>query len=159
MVPFDEHLSSGEAGATERRPKILFLCWSNSCRSQMAEAWARHLWGDRFEVYSAGIVKKDLDPLAVEVMKEVGIDMAAQYSKTIEQLPHKDFDLVITVCDQAQEACPIFPAKTRLINHSFDDPPRLAEKLQKCQDRLALYRRVRDQIREFVEKLPALFQS
>ncbi len=139
--------------------KLLFLCTGNSCRSQMAEGWARHLKGDSIEPCSAGIEARGLDPRAVRVMAEAGVDIAAQRSKRIVDLKDIDFDLVVTVCDQAAENCPALPGKTKVIHAAFDDPPRLAAKAKTEEERLAPYRRVRDEIRAFVETLPGSFDQ
>jgi arsenate reductase len=134
--------------------RILFLCTGNSCRSQMAEAWARHLKSDLLEPYSAGTSSHGLNPLAVRVMNEVGVDISRQTSKTIDALLGIDFDAVVTVCDNARESCPIFPGKVRTIHRNFDDPPRLAINAETEEEALSHYRRVRDEIRAFVEGLP-----
>ncbi len=138
---------------------ILFLCTGNSCRSQMAEGWVRKLKHKTLEACSAGIEKQGLNPLAVKVMAEAGVDISSQESKLIKELPEQRFDYVITVCDQAREACPLFPGNTRTIHHGFDDPPRLAAKAAGEEEGLAHYRRVRDEIKRFVETLPALLQK
>jgi len=137
-----------------RKIRILFLCTGNSCRSQMAEGWARHLKGDVIEPYSAGIEKHGLNPIAVMVMQESGVDISCQYSKLAEELPHLDFDFVITVCDLALESCPFFPGRTRVIHQGFADPPRLAAQARTEEEILACYRQVRDEIREYVAALP-----
>ncbi len=134
--------------------KILFLCTGNSCRSQMAEGWARHLKGDVFEPYSAGIEKHGMNPHAVKVMAEAGIDLSKQCSKTLEDLKGVAFDYVVTVCGHAHEHCPIFPGKTKVAHVGFDDPPKLTKHLPDGEEKLAVYRRVRDEIRRFVETLP-----
>jgi arsenate reductase (thioredoxin) len=134
--------------------KILFLCTGNSCRSQMAEGWARHLKGDCVEPYSAGIEIHGLNSIAVKVMAEVGIDISKNYSKHIDELKGIDFDFVITVCDHANEHCPLFPGKTKVIHVGFDDPPRLAKQAANEQEILKIYRWVRDEIRDFVNRLP-----
>ncbi len=134
--------------------KILFLCTGNSCRSQMAEGWARHLKGDVIEAYSAGIETHGLNPLAVKVMNEAGVDIAGHHSKNLSDLADVQFDYVITVCDNAHESCPIFPGKTKVVHAGFDDPPRLAKDAISEAEALAHYRRVRDEIRAFVESLP-----
>ncbi len=139
---------------SKSRLKVLFLCTGNSCRSQMAEAWARHLKGDLIEPYSAGTQPKGVDPRAVKAMAEVGIEISGYTSKAVSDLPDIEFDYVITLCDDAQQACPFFPAKTALIHHSFDDPPRLAEEARNEEEAMAHYRRVRDEIKEYVETLP-----
>lgn len=139
-----------------RKCNVLFLCTGNSCRSQMAEGWARSLLSDTCVAYSAGTMAKGLDPLAVEVMREAGIDIARQLSQTIDDLPMIAFDIVVTVCDNAREACPVFPGVAVQIHHSFDDPPHLTHGLTD-QHRLPVYRRVRDEIRDFVAALPTYF--
>ena len=139
---------------TSSRPKILFLCTGNSCRSQMAEGWARHLKGDRLEAYSAGIEARGLDPRAVRVMAEAGVDISGQRSRPVADLVGVAFDYVVTVCDHAAETCPVFPARTAVVHAGFDDPPRLARDAATEEEALAHYRRVRDQIREFVATLP-----
>ena len=139
---------------TSRSPKILFLCTGNSCRSQMAEGWARHLKGDRLEAHSAGIEARGLDPRAVRVMAEAGVDISGQRSTAVADLAAVAFDYVVTVCDHAAETCPVFPARTAVVHVGFDDPPRLAQGAATEEEALAHYRRVRDQIREFVETLP-----
>jgi arsenate reductase len=138
----------------ERKLRILFLCTGNACRSQMAEAWTRHLKGDRVEPYSAGVAPQGLDPRAVKAMAEVGIDISGQKSKHVSELRHLEFDYVITLCDDAQESCPFFPARTGLIHRGFDDPPRLALGSQTEEEAMIHYRRVRDEIKSFVETLP-----
>ena len=134
--------------------KVLFLCTGNSCRGQMAEGWTRHLKGDVIEPYSAGIAPKGLDPLAVKAMAEAGVDIAAHRAKHVNELKAIEFDFVVTVCDHAHESCPLFPGKTKVVHVGFDDPPRLARKAKTEEDALAHYRRVRDQIRDFVAALP-----
>lgn len=134
--------------------KVLFLCTGNSCRSQMAEGWARQLRGDRIEPYSAGIVAHGLNPDAVRVMAEAGVDISGQRSKTVEALQGVDLDYVVTVCDNAHQSCPLFPGKAEVVHVGFDDPPRLAAGATTEEERLAPYRRVRDEIRAFVETLP-----
>jgi arsenate reductase (thioredoxin) len=134
--------------------KVLFLCTGNSCRSQMAEGWARHLKGDQIEAYSAGIEAHGLNPDAVRVMAEAGVDIANHRSKLVSDLRGVDFDYVVAVCDNAHESCPLFPGKAKVVHLGFDDPPRLAANAGADQERLAPYRRVRDEIRRFVETLP-----
>jgi arsenate reductase (thioredoxin) len=146
----------------EARPekiKILFLCTGNSCRSQMAEAWTRHLKADLVEVYSAGVEPKGVDPRAIRAMAEAGIDASGQVSKDVGSLGNLEFDYVITLCDNAHEACPFFPARTRVLHVGFDDPPRLAANAQAEEDAMAHYRRVRDEIKEFVESLPGSLEG
>ena len=132
--------------------KILFLCTGNSCRSQIAEGWAKKLKEDQIEAYSAGIEKHGLNPLAVKVMAEAGVDISSQQSKLIDDLPVRNFDWVITLCGHANETCPFFPGKQ--MHHGFDDPPQLALEAKDEEEKLAHYRRVRDEIRDFVETLP-----
>lgn len=134
--------------------KILFLCTGNSCRSQMAEGWARELKSDRIEPYSAGIETHGLNRNAVKVMSESGVDISRQRSKHVSELAGIEFDLVITVCDHAAEHCPVFPGEAKVVHQGFDDPPRLAERATTEQEALDHYRRVRDEIRAFVETLP-----
>jgi arsenate reductase len=136
------------------KSKILFLCTGNSCRSQMAEAWTRQLMDHQFELYSAGAKPRDIDPRAVKAMAEVGIDISAQVSKEIETLGDLDFDYVVTLCDNARESCPYFPAKTRVMHWGFDDPPTLAADAEDEEEAMAPYRRVLDEIKAFVENLP-----
>lgn len=135
--------------------KILFLCTGNSCRSQMAEGFARHLKGNLISSFSAGIKPKGLDSNAVEVMKEIGIDISGQQSKTIEDIGNVKFDYVITLCDSAQKNCPFFPAKYGIRHRGFDDPIRLASGEKNKQNILEYYRRIRDEIGMYIQTLPA----
>jgi arsenate reductase (thioredoxin) len=128
--------------------RVLFLCTGNSCRSQMAEGLLRHLAGDRFEVASAGTHPHGLNPDAVAAMREIGVDIASQRSKHVDHFAGEQFDFVITVCDRAKESCPIFPATGSVLHWSFDDPA-AAEESQ--EDRMAVFRRVRDEIRNRVQ--------
>jgi len=137
-----------------KKLKILFLCTGNSCRSQMAEGWARHLKSDLIETYSAGVETHGLNPNAVQVMKEAGVDISEHKSQNVEDLTNIDFDYVITVCDHAHEACPVFPGRAEIVHAGFDDPPRLAESAETEEEALDCYRRVRDEIRAYVELLP-----
>lgn len=134
--------------------KVLFLCTGNSCRSQMAEAWARHLKSGSIEPYSAGIEKHGMNPHAVRVMAEAGVDISKQGSKTVDDLGPVELDYVVTVCGHANEHCPIFPGTARVVHAAFDDPPSLTRHLPDGEEKLAVYRRVRDEIRRFVETLP-----
>lgn len=139
------------------KPKVLFLCTGNSCRSQMAEGWARHLLGDRIEPYSAGIEAHGMNANAVRVMREAGVDIAGQGSKLASTLADVTFDLVITVCGHADENCPAFLGKARVVHVGFDDPPKLAKSAANEDEALGHYRRVRDEICAFVEtELPKL---
>ena len=134
--------------------KILFLCTGNSCRSQMAEGFARPLKSNEFEAYSAGIDPHGLNPNAVQVMAEVGIDISAQQSTHVDQLRHIDFDWVVTVCDHAAEQCPVFPGRARVVHRAFDDQPKLAQNAHDAEEALGAYRRVRDEIGAYIETLP-----
>lgn len=138
----------------QRKVKVLFLCTANACRSQMAEAWARHLKGDVIEPCSAGTKRHVVSGKAAAVMQEAGIDLTRHYSKSLDDLPDLDFDYVVTVCDNAAEACPVFPGHATVIHHGFDDPPKLAADETDEQRILDHYRRVRDEIRDFVQTLP-----
>jgi arsenate reductase (thioredoxin) len=133
--------------------KILFLCTGNSCRSQMAEAWTHLLKGDRFDAYSAGVQPKPIDPRAIKAMAEAGIDISELKSKNVDVFGNMEFDYVITLCDNARESCPYFPAKTKMIHQSFEDPPKLAEEAKNEEEKMAPYRRVRDEIKAFVKTL------
>lgn len=134
--------------------KVLFLCTGNSCRSQMAEGWARHLKGDVIEAYSAGIETHGLNPNAVKVMAEAGVDISGHRSKNVADLKDVPFDYVVTVCGHAHETCPMFPGKAKVVHVGFDDPPTLAKTAKTDEEALGHYRRVRDEIRAFVEQLP-----
>jgi arsenate reductase len=134
--------------------RLLFLCTGNSCRSQMAEGWARHLKGASWQVMSAGVAPGRLDPRAVRVMAEVGVDISGQEAKHVDTLKDVAFDYVVTVCGGAAERCPLFPGKTRVVHRGFDDPPQLAAGAATEDEALAPYRRVRDEIRAFVAALP-----
>ena len=119
------------------KQSVLFLCTGNSCRSQMAEGLLRHLAGDRFEVSSAGTAPAGVNPSAIEAMHELGIDISGQRSKHVDELRGRPFDLVVTVCDRAREACPVFPGAARMLHWGFDDP---------AGQPPAVFRRVRDEI-------------
>ena len=133
--------------------RVLFLCTGNSCRSQMAEGWLRHLAGDRFEVASAGTRPAGLHPDAVLVMREAGVDIAGHRSKNVSEFLQQPFEFVITVCDSAKEACPYFPGKVQRLHWSFPDP---AASSGTYEERLAVFRQVRDQIadriRDFISQ-------
>lgn len=137
-----------------RKLKVLFLCTGNSCRSQMAEGWARALKGDKVEPYSAGIEKHGMNSHAIKVMAEAGVDISKHSSKTPAELGPIEFDYVVTVCGHADENCPVFPGRTRVVHVGFEDPPKLTKHLPDGEEKLAVYRRVRDEIRRFVEGLP-----
>lgn len=138
----------------DNKLKVLFLCTGNSCRSQMAEGWTRHLKSDIIEPYSAGIETHGLNPYAVKVMQEAGIDISGHKSQHIDEFTDADLDYVVTVCGHANENCPVFPAKCKVINVGFDDPPKMAEEFEEEEDKLNCYREVRDQIKAFIQKLP-----
>jgi arsenate reductase (thioredoxin) len=134
---------------TENKPRVLFLCTHNSARSQMAEGVLRNLGEDRFEVHSAGTEATRVRPLAVRAMDEIGIDISGQESKTLERYLGEPFDYVITVCDEANEACPFFPGAKNRLHWSFRDPSRATGS---DQELLEVFREVRDEIRERIEK-------
>lgn len=141
-----------------KKVRLLFLCTGNSCRSQMAEGWARHLLGDIIEAHSAGIETHGMNPNAVKVMAEAGVDINDQKSQHIDEFKDVDLDIVITVCGHAHETCPYFPANCEVVHFGFDDPPKMAKELATQgaseEEQLDCYRKVRDQIRAAIEKLP-----
>ncbi len=144
------------------RPRVLFLCTGNSCRSQMAEGWARHLHGDRIDACSAGTDPHGLNPLAVRAMSEAGVDITAHTSKTVESCVPETLDLVVTVCGPAHENCPVFLSentRTSVVHRGFDDPPKLAADAANDDEAMPHYRRVRDEIRAFVAALPSLLDE
>ena len=138
---------------------LLYLCTGNSCRSQMAEGWTRHLKGDQINVYSAGIETHGLNPNAVKVMAEAGVDISGQKSQHIDEFKDTPIDVVVTVCNHAHETCPWFPADCKVVHVGFDDPPRITRELAangaSDEEQLDAYRKVRDDIRRFVTGLPA----
>ena len=134
--------------------KVLFLCTGNSCRSQMAEGWAHQLQPDSIEAFSAGIETHGLNSNAVAVMAEAGVDITVQKSQHVDEFKHIEFDYVVTVCDNAAESCPVFTGNARVIHQPFDDPPRLARNAATEEEGLDQYRRVRDEIRDYVAELP-----
>jgi len=143
-----------------KKPHVLFLCTGNSCRSQMAEGWARHILGDQIESWSAGIEAHGMNLNAVKVMQEAGVDITGQSSKLASSLQNVPLDLVITVCGHADENCPAFLGKARVVHVGFDDPPKLAKTAANEVEALGHYRRVRDEIREFIcTRLPKLLES
>lgn len=126
----------------------------------MAEGWARHFHGGAIESHSAGIVAHGINPNAVQVMGESGIDISEQPSKTTAELPRTDFDLVLTVCADADERCPMFSGAKSIVHRGFDDPPKLAQDAKTEEERLDSYRRVRDEIRDFIrDELPQLLSA
>jgi arsenate reductase len=141
-------------GFDGQKLRILFLCTGNSCRSQMAEGFAHSLKGDTIEAYSAGTDQRPLDRRAVQVMREVGVDISHHRSKHVNELKDISFDYVITVCGHANENCPVFLRKTIVVHFGFDDPPELARDAGSEDEALKHYRRVRNEIRAFIEGLP-----
>lgn len=139
--------------------KLLFLCTGNSCRSQMAEGWTRHLLSGSIEAYSAGIEPKGMDLRAVAVMLEAGVDISGQRSKHIDELKQHEFNIVITLCGDANDNCPIFAGGARVLHFGFDDPPRLAAGAVDEEKALVHYRRVRDEIRRLVSDLPDILKD
>jgi arsenate reductase len=132
------------------KKNVLFLCTGNSCRSQMAEGFAKKFWGEDFTIYSAGTKKHGMNPRAVKVMEEVGIDMSTHFSKDIFDLPPIIFDFVFTVCDHAHENCPYLPG-AKMIHMGFQDPPALTKDFSNEEETLSVYRRVRDEIESFIK--------
>ncbi len=141
------------------KPRVLFLCTGNSCRSQMAEGWAKSLHGDTIDSCSAGTNPHGLNLLAIKVMAESGIDISNHTSNTIDACDPETLDLVVTVCGHANENCPVFPGNARVVHQGFDDPPKLAKGAASEEEALPHYRRVRDEIKAFVEQLPRLFSA
>ncbi len=133
------------------KQRVLILCTGNSARSQMAEALLRHHAGDRFEVESAGTRPSRVRPEAIAVMRELGIDISGQRSKSVDEFARQQFDYVLTVCDNARESCPIYPGHANRLHHSFDDPAAVEGGEQ---ERLAAFRRVRDEIRDYLRGFP-----
>lgn len=139
------------------KKNIMFLCTGNSCRSQMAEGFARKYWGHEFEVYSAGTKKHGMNERAMKVMHEAGIDISTHFSKTVEELPQVTFDYVVTVCDNAHETCPYFPGG-RIVHVGFQDPPALTREMKDEEDILTVYRKVRDEIEAFVKNMKPVLE-
>lgn len=139
--------------------KILFLCTGNSCRSQMAEGWARHLKGDVIDVFSAGIETHGMNPNAVKVMAEAGVDISGHQSQNVDEFAAVEFDYVVTVCGHANETCPVFAGDAKVVFVGFDDPPKLAKELDDEEQKLGCYRRVRDEIRDYVMGLPEALEK
>jgi arsenate reductase len=134
--------------------KVLFLCTGNSCRSQMAEGWAKKLFPDGVEAYSAGTNPGKVDPRAIKAMAEAGVDISGHRSKHAGEFRDMVFDLVVTVCDKARESCPVWVGKAKKIHKNFEDPPFLAKDAITEKEALDHYRRVRDEIRDFIKELP-----
>lgn len=145
------------------RLKLLFLCTGNSCRSQMAEGWTRHLKGEVVDAYSAGIETHGLNPHAVKAMAEAGVDITSQRSENIKDFADQKLDVVVTVCGHAHETCPIFPADCRVVHVGFEDPPKMARELAEGgaseEEQMNCYRKVRDEIKAFVETLPGCLEQ
>ncbi|MGE4286197.1 MAG: arsenate reductase ArsC [Phycisphaerae bacterium] len=140
-----------------KKLNVLFLCTGNSCRSQMAEGWARALLSDRIKAYSAGIETHGLNPYAVKVMGEAGVDITNHKSQLLSEFDAESIDLVITVCDNAKESCPIFPGGCKVIHRSFQDPPKMALEFEDEEKKTDCYRKVRDEIKQFItDELPCL---
>ncbi len=133
--------------SNNKKKKILFLCTGNSARSQMAEGLMRHLHGEKFEAFSAGFEPKGIHPVAVQAMREIGIDIANQQSKHIDDLPDREFDYVITLCDHAAQNCPVFPGKGVRLHQRFSDP---ATTQGSDQEVLEAFRKVRDELKQFI---------
>ncbi|MCB1582556.1 MAG: arsenate reductase ArsC [Xanthomonadales bacterium] len=135
------------------KKNILFLCTGNACRSQMAEGWLRHLKADQFNVFSAGIETHGLNPNAVKVMAEVGVDISGHKSQLLSEFDDQSLDYVITVCGHANESCPVFPGNAQVIHVGFDDPPKMALAFDDEEQQLDCYRKVRDEIKGFIEQI------
>ena len=136
---------------TKDKIKVLFLCTGNSCRSQIAEGWARHLKGDVIEAFSAGIRPIGVSRRAIKVMAEAGVDISNHYSKHIDDYSEIDFDYVVTLCEYAAKNCPVFSGKARVIHRPFSDPYFATGSEEQI---MALFRKVRDNIKSFVETMP-----
>lgn len=134
--------------------KILFLCTGNSCRSQMAEGFARHLKSDQLDVWSAGIERHGMNQNAIQVMKEKGIDITTHSSKLLDELADITFDYVVTVCGHAHETCPLFSGDCKVVHVGFDDPPKMAQEFDDIELQLDCYRKVRDEIEQYIQTLP-----
>ena len=137
--------------AKERRKSVIFLCTGNSARSQMAEGLMQHLRGNEFEVFSAGSEPKGIHPLTIEVMKGIGIDISHQRSKHLDEYLNKNFDYIITLCDHAAKTCPLFPGSGERIHQGFPDPVSVKGTEE---ERLEIFRRVRDELKEFILSFP-----
>jgi arsenate reductase (thioredoxin) len=140
----------------DMKKKILFLCTGNSARSQMAEAWTRTLKGEVLHAYSAGIEAHGINPLTIEVMKEAGIGISTQRSKLVKEFSGTPVDFVVTLCDEASASCPFFPAQVKIVHRGFRDP---AKAQGSHEEKLKVFREVRDEIKEYVESLPESLMS
>jgi arsenate reductase (thioredoxin) len=143
----------------QKRLKVLFLCTGNSCRSQMAEGFAKALKAGEIEAYSAGTEPHGMNERAIRVMQEAGVDISGHSSKHVDSLKDVPFDFVVTVCGHANETCPVFPGKTKVVHRGFEDPPKLAKNARTEQEALSHYRRVRDQIKAWIETLPGALEK
>lgn len=161
MTRAADHALEGRAQGRQagRLRRVLFLCTGNSCRSQMAEGWARALLGDQVDAMSAGTHPHGVNPLAVRAMREAGVDIGSHSSKSLQSLDQVAFDLVVTVCDAASESCPRFANAAAVVHRSFDDPPRLAAGARDEAEAMPHYRRVRDEIRAFIQTIPAILDK
>ena len=140
------------------KKNVLFLCTGNSCRSQMAEGWGKYLKSDEFDFYSAGTKKHGLNPHAVKVMQEAGVDISSHESNTTDELPKITMDFVFTVCSDAHKNCPYFPGG-KIIHTGFDDPPRLTKEMTDEEEILDVYRRIRDEIKTMVVNIEKFLEG
>jgi len=138
-----------------KKLNVLFLCTGNSCRSQMAEGWAKALKSEEIAAFSAGVETHGMNASAVQVMAEAGVSINDHHSKLVNELKDISFDYVVTVCDNARQSCPVFPGSAQIVPHGFDDPPALARSATSDEEALNHYRRVRDEIRDYIKTLPA----
>ncbi len=143
-----------EPGVGGRRQRVLLLCTGNSCRSQMAEGWARLLHGDTLDVVSAGHAPKEIDDVTILIMAEAGVDISEQRSKHVDDVSDPAPDYVLTLCDSAHERCPAWPGGVPTLHVGFEDPSAMLETAETPDEAIAVYRRVRDEIRELMERLP-----
>ncbi len=138
-----------------KKLNVLFLCTGNSCRSQMAEGWAKALKSEEITAFSAGVETHGMNASAVQVMAEAGVSISDHHSKLVDELKDISFDYVVTVCDNARQSCPVFSGGAKIVPHGFDDPPALARSASSDEEALNHYRRVRDEIRDYIKTLPA----
>ena len=138
------------------KTKILFLCTGNSCRSQMAEGWARHLKSDVIEAYSAGVWPAGVSSRAIKAMAEAGVDISSHKSQHVNDFKDVEFDYVVTLCDNAKEQCPVFTGDAKLVHRAFDDPVMMIGTNDQI---MAAFRQTRDEIRAFVETLPEALKA
>ena len=149
----DSNKACGREWTIVAKKRVLILCTGNSARSQMAEALLRHAAGERFEVESAGTKPSRVRPEAIAVMREIGIDISGQRAKSIDEFRDESFDYVLTVCDNARETCPVYPGHANRLHHNFEDPA-LVEGSE--EQRLSAFRKVRDQLREYLCTFPGI---